>query len=102
MIVVGFIWGLAGGGVPTALLFLGGIGFVIYGWLRSRKEDRRLESSEQDITLKQLLGKPTFTVHAWDPAAAKGLDDHIRENLATLKGIIDNAAEIKAKQTFEL
>jgi hypothetical protein len=102
MIVAGVIWGLAGGGTPTGLLVFAGIGFVIYGWLRSRKEDRRFESSEQDITVRQLLGKPTFTVHAWNPAAAKGLDQDIRENLAALKAVIDNAADIKAKQTFEL
>jgi hypothetical protein len=102
MIVVGVIWGIAGGGVPTGLLVFAGIGLVVYGWLRSRKEDKRFETSEQEVTVKQLLGKPTFTVHAWNPAAAKGLDQDIRENLAALKRIIDDAAEIKAKQTFEL
>lgn len=102
MIVGGVIWGLAGGGTPTGLLVFAGIGFVIYGWLRSRKEDRRFESSEQEVTVKQLLGKPTFTVHAWNPAAAKGIEGDIRENLVALKSLIQNSAQLQATQTFEL
>jgi hypothetical protein len=102
MIIGGFIWGLAGGGNAAGLILFAGIGFVIYGWLRSRREDKRLESNEQEITIKQLLNKPTFTVHAWNPAAAKGIEDDIRENLASLKSVIQNSAQIQAKQTFEL
>ena len=102
MIVVGVIWGIAGGGTPTGLLFFGGLGFVLYGWLRSRKEDKRLESSEQAVTVKQLLGKPTFTVHAWNPAAAKGIEEGIRENLVALKSLLQNSVQLQAKQTFEL
>jgi hypothetical protein len=102
MIVGGFIWGLAGGGSAAGLILFAGIGFVIYGWFRSRKEDKRFESDEQHITVKQLLDKPTFTVHAWNPAAAKNLDEDIRQNLAALKNVIQNSAEIQAKQTFEL
>jgi hypothetical protein len=49
-----------------------------------------------------LLNKPTFTVHAWNPAAAKGVEEEIREDLTALKAVIANSAEIKAKQTFEL
>jgi hypothetical protein len=102
MIVVAVIWGLAGGGTPTALLVFAGIGFVVYGWLRSRKEDQRFESSEQEVTVKQLLSKPTFTVHAWNPAAAKGIEEGIRENLVALKSLIQNSAQLQATRTFEL
>lgn len=102
MIVGGFIFGLAGGGSLAGLILFAGIGFVIYGWLRSRKEDKRFESSDQEITIKQLLNKPTFTVHAWNPAAAKGIEEEIREHLTALKAVIQNSTEIKAKQTFEL
>ena len=45
---------------------------------------------------------PAFTVHAWNPAAAKGIEEDIRENLVSLKNIIQNSAQIQAKQTFEL
>jgi hypothetical protein len=102
MIIGGFIWGLADGGNAAGLILFAGIGFVIYGWLRSRREDKRLESNDQDITIKQLFNKPTFTVHAWNPAAAKGIEEEIRENLASLKGVIQNSAQIQVKQTFEL
>jgi hypothetical protein len=102
MIVVGVIWGIAGGGTPTGILVFAGVGFVVYGWLRSRKEDKRLQTSEQEITVKGLLSNPRFTVHAWNPAAAKGLDQDLRDNLAALKQLISNSADIQAKQTFEL
>ena len=48
---------------------------LIWGWIRTRKEDKRFETTEQHITVKQLLNKPTFTVHAWNPAAAKGIEE---------------------------
>jgi hypothetical protein len=83
------------------ILFIG-IGLEVYGWLRNRKEDKRVESDEQRITVKQLLNKPTFTVHAWNPAAALGIEQDIREHLISLKNIIQNSAKIQAKQTFEL
>jgi hypothetical protein len=102
MIIVGVILGLAGGGTLTGLLVFAGIGFVIYGRLRSRKEDQRFESSEQEVTVKQLLGKPTFTVHAWNPAAAKGIEESIRENVVALKSLIRNSAELQARRAFEL
>jgi hypothetical protein len=102
MIVGGFIWGLAGGGDLAGLTLFAGIGFVIYGWLRARREDKRLETSEQDITVKQLLNNSTFTVHAWNPAAAKGIEEDIRGHLTSLKAVIQNSAEITPKQTFEL
>ncbi len=102
MIVVGFIWGLAGGGTGAGLLCFAGIGFIVFGWFRSRKEDKRFESSNQYVTIKQLLNKPTFTVHAWNPAAAKGIEDDIRQNLVGLKNLMQNSAQLQAKQTFEL
>lgn len=102
MIVGGFIWGLAGGGNLAGVVLFAGIGFIIYGWLRSRKEDKRFESDEQHITVRQLLNDPSFTVHAWNPAAAMQLDEEIRGDLAALKNVIQNSAQIQAKQTFEL
>ncbi len=102
MMVVGVVWGVAGGGTPTGLLFFGGLGLAIYGWLRGRGEDKRFETSEQHITIKQLLNNQSFTVHAWNPAAAQGIEQDIRENLFELKNLIRNSAQIQAKQTFEL
>jgi len=83
-------------------MFFLGVGLFIWGWFRTRKEDKRFESSEQEITVKQLLNKPSFTVHAWNPAAAKGIENDIRENLVSLKNLIKDSAQIQAKQTFEL
>jgi hypothetical protein len=102
MMVVGVVWGIAGGGTPTGLLFFGGLGLFVWSWFRARVEDRRMETSEQYISLKQLLAHPTFTVHAWDPAAAKNLDQEIRDDLTALKSQIQNSAALKEKQSFEL
>lgn len=102
MMVVGAVWGIAGGGNPTGLLFFGGLGLAIYGWLHTRKQDQRLESSEQNITIKQLLARPSFTVHAWNPASAKGVEQDIRDELVSIKNLIADSAEVRAKQTFEL
>src|SRR5579862_1647355 len=108
MMIGGFIYGMFVEGLAHAntnfgapILFIG-IGLEVYGWLRTRKEDKRIESDEQRITVKQLLNKPAFTVHAWNPAAAKGIEQDIREHLTSLKYIIQNSAQIQAKQTFEL
>ncbi len=84
------------------LLFVIGIGVEIYGWMRARKEDKRFESSEQQVTIKQLLTNPTFTVHAGNPAAAKAIEQDIREELTAMKRVIQNSAELQATQTFEL
>jgi hypothetical protein len=108
MIVGGLLYGMIVEGLAHAptnfgapVLFLG-IGLTVFGFFRSRKEDKRFESDEQHITVKQLLDKPTFTVHAWNPAAAKGLDEDVRGQLAALKNVIQNSAQIQVKQTFEL
>lgn len=108
MIVGGFLYGLFVEGFGHANTTIGGpvlfigIGLEIYGWMRTRKEDKRFETDEQEITVKKLLNTPTFTVHAWNPATAKGIEDDIRENLVSLKNVIKNSAQIQAKQTFEL
>ena len=108
MIIGGLFYGMfveGLGGVKTnfaaPVLFIG-IGLTIVGFLRGRKEDKRLEEDVQHITIKQLLNSPKFTVHAWNPAAAKGIEEQIREHLVSLKNLIKNSAEIQATQIFEL
>jgi hypothetical protein len=108
MIVGGLLYGMIVEGLAHArtnfgapVLFIG-IGLTVFGFWRSRKEDQRFESSEQEVTVKQLLGKPTFTVHAWNPAAAKGIEEGIRDNLVALKSLLQNSAQLQARQTFEL
>jgi len=108
MIIGGFLYGLIVEGFGHANTTIGGpvlfigIGLEIWGWLRTRKENKRVEAPEQDITVKQLLNNPTFTVHAFNPAIAKGIEDDIRDHLASLKNLIQGSAQLQAKQTFEL
>jgi len=108
MIVGGLFYGMIVEGLAGAktnfgapVLFIG-IGLTVYGFVRGRKEDKRFVQDEQHVTIKQLLNSPTFTVHAWNPAAAKGIEGDIREHLVALKNLIKDSADIKAKQTFEL
>lgn len=108
MVVGGFIYGMVVEGFGHApsnyggpILFIG-IGLTMYGWIRSRREDKRFETSEQRITVKQLLSNPTFTVHTWNAGYAKTFEDEIRQNLVSLKSLIKGSAQLQAKQTFEL
>jgi hypothetical protein len=98
--LTGIVLGIAGTGF--GFLFFVGAGLFIWGFIRTRREDKRFETAEQEITVKKLLANPSFTVHGWNPAAAKGLEQDIREELVSLKNLIQNSAEIQAKQTFEL
>jgi len=100
MMIGGVVLGLAG--TNFGFLFFVGAGLEIWGWLRTRREDKRFETSEQQVTVKQLLNNPSFTVHAFNPAIAKGIEEDLRKNLVALKEVIQNSAQIQAKQTFEL
>jgi len=108
MIVGGLFYGMFVEGLAhvnsnygAPILFIG-IGLTIYGWIRGRREDKRFETSEQTITIKQLLSNPKFTVHAWNAGYAKGIEDEIREHLVALKSLIKDSAQLQARQTFEL
>jgi hypothetical protein len=102
MMIAGVVWGLAGGGALTGLLFFVGAGLEIYGWIRNRTDSKRAESSDQVLTIKRLLANPTFSVHAFDPAAAKGFELQVRDQLTYLKNAIADSAELRTKKTFEL
>lgn len=100
--IIGLIWGFAGGGNLAGLLLFAGIGLFLYGWIAGRKQDKRAGNDEQQITIKRLLGNPSFTVYAFDPAAAKGYELQLREHLQNLKDLLINSAQIQGKQSFEL
>lgn len=100
LMIAGVILGIAG--TNFGFLFFVGVGLEIYGWMRTRREDKRFESDEQTITVKQLLANSTFTVHAWNAGYAKAIEDDIREHLVALKSLIQSSAQLQARQTFEL
>jgi len=101
--IVGMVVGLGHGDstLPTTIMFVG-IGVAIWGWLRGRKQDKRIENPEQEISIKKLLNNPKFTVHAGSPAAAKGVEAQIRDGLQGLKHLITESAELREKQVFDL
>jgi hypothetical protein len=98
--VAGVILGIAG--TNFGFLFFVGLGLEIWGWLRYRAEERRMDSEEQTITVKQLLSNPVFSIHAWSAGYAKIIDEEVREHLVKLKNLIELSAEVRATQTFEL
>jgi len=83
-------------------LFFIGVGLVGLCWIQKQHWDNRSENRVQNITIKYLLDRSKFTVHAENAAYAKRLDDEIREHLSNLKTFIKAATDIPAKQTFEL
>lgn len=101
MVIAGVIAGIAGSSLG-GLLFFVGAGIGIWGWLRGRKQDKRVANPQQDISIKTLLNNPKFTVHAGTPAFAKVVDDEIQQGLKRFKLLISQSAELKEKQTFEL
>jgi hypothetical protein len=100
MMIGGVILGIAG--TNFGFLFFVGLGLEIWGWIRTRTEDKRIQEDEQRVTVKQLLNTPTFTVHAWNAGYAKTIENDIREHLVSLKNLIKDSAQIQTKQTFEL
>lgn len=97
-----FIWGLAGGGTLAGLLFFAGLAGFVFGWIRTRTEFKRVQAPDQTLSIKQLLSRPSFTVHAFDPAMAKGFEVDVREQLAALKNVLVGSAELAPTQTFEI
>jgi hypothetical protein len=87
---------------PWGYLFFVGVPLEIYCWWTQRKQDKRMDSDQQRITIKRLLTNPHFTVHAWNAGAAKGVEQGIREHLLDMKGNITTSAQLQTKQTFEL
>lgn len=94
-----------GHNIPTNYggpLFFLGVGLEIWAFMRQRGEDKRIENPEQEITIKQLLSNPSFTVHTLNAAVSKVFEDEIREHLTGIKNLIKNSAQLQAKQTFDL
>jgi len=107
MWIVGILRGLyeGFGHIPTnygGLLFFAGIALEIWAFMRQRGEDKRIENPEQEITIKQLLSNPRFSIHTWNAAVSKVFEQEIRDHLVGIKNLIQNSATLQAKQTFEL
>ena len=103
LIIASFIVGFATGSEGfSGFMFVLGIGLTIYGWWRSWRVDRRLDTDDQLITIRQLLSNPSFTVHALNAGYAKAVEEDIRDHLVSLKTLIQSSTELPAKQTFEL
>lgn len=86
--------------VVPLILFAAAFAIFIY---RKRAERRSIKSiSEREITVRQLLKEPRFTVAADTPVLAQAYEDRIREQLVGLKTQIDMSAEVPKARTFEL
>jgi hypothetical protein len=100
MIIGGFIFGVAGGGTFAGLIVFAGFGFLIYGFVAPRLHDKR--SSVQDIKIRDILNRYSFSLFAFDPVEAKTIDARLREELAGLKSFLVSSAEVPSKKNFEL
>jgi hypothetical protein len=64
MLIGGLFYGLFGEGLAgiktniAAPILFAGIGLSIWGWLRSRREDKRFDSSEQQVTISNFFQIP--------------------------------------------
>lgn len=102
LVIIGsFIAGMAGVRF-AAHMFALGIGLSIYGLWRRWSVGRRLNQTEQQITIKRLLSHPSFTVYADTPVLAQAYEDSIRDQLVSLKNQIAMSAEVPKARTFEL
>jgi hypothetical protein len=104
-VIAGVVAGVVGmfvGGMDgfSVFLLLVALGLFIFRKVNERRSEASY--SEQQITVRQLLQNPRFTVYAANPALATSYDDAIRDQLTRLKNLISASAEIRAKETFEL
>jgi hypothetical protein len=89
--------------VPEWLFFLMWIvafGIFVYRKLAERVAEKALV--ERNITIRDLLKRPRFTVAADTPAAGQEIEENLRDQLAAMKSEIMASAELRQKQTFEL
>jgi len=82
------------------LLFLAALAIFIYRKYAERRSDKSY--SERQITVRQLLKEPRFTVFADTPVLAQAYEDSIRDQLVGLKSQIAASAELPKARTFEL
>jgi hypothetical protein len=108
MIIGGFFYGIIVEGIAGVRsnfggpIFFIGVALAIYGWVRTRQEDKRFENSEQTITVQQLLARPTFTIHAFTPAHANAIEQEIRDDLTLLKSTIRNSVQLNPSRTYRI
>jgi hypothetical protein len=98
--IIGFVWGIFGGGAPATLMFFGAIGMAVAGFVMDRKPMG--EAEPQTINCRRLLGNPRITIYAPDPAVAKIAEDELTQNLANLKSLITESAEIRGRHSYDL
>ncbi len=75
MMIVGVVWGIAGGGTPTLvfLFFVGGLRAFHFRLVADAPGKTTASSQRTSRTLRSraALPDPRFTVHAWDPAVCQ-------------------------------
>ena len=89
------------GSIAGMMMFFGAI---LWAWaaFTGRRQNKAIENPDQVIRLGDLLSRGSFTCHAANPACAKSIEDDIKENLASVKQIIRDSAELQTTSTFEL
>jgi hypothetical protein len=102
IIVAGFVLAIAySGGLGGFLVFIG-IAMGVTGFIMDRRGSIEDPDPPQTITIRRLLDSPRISIYALDPADAKAADDLLRQSLSGIKGLLEQSAEIRIKETFEL
>jgi hypothetical protein len=92
--------GFFGSGPLGTLLFLAAAAGWAYGYIAPILHANAIK--EYVIEVRHIISDPTFAFYAETPAHAKGLADRLAAQLADLKHLITESAELGAKNTFEL
>jgi len=102
--ILGIISAFTGGALGTIAGMMMFFGAILWAWaaFSSRSQNKAIENRDQVIRLGDLLSHGSFTCHAANPAYAKSIEDEIKENLASVKQIIRDSAELQKTSTFEL
>ena len=88
----------SGGG----FLLFAGIALAIFSWLYGYLQDRRINKTEQEVTLRSLLSGRVLTVYAFNPLYASAAEQQIRDELGHIKALIGVSTELQPARTFEL
>ena len=92
--------GFFGSGPLGAFLFLAAAAGWAYGYIAPIQYAQA--NKEHVVEVRHIIANQTFAFYAETPAHAKGLADRLAAQLAELKHIITESAELGAKNTFEL
>ena len=97
--------GATAGAVVTALfgliLLAAGVYLFVYVKMRDREARRRIESDDQQLSLRALLRSGMFKIHAYTMAEAREYDQEVRTRLGYLAEAIRDNSVVPEQGSYE-